>query len=353
MNYRSRRAGSIILGLISAAGTVFTAILVAKETPKALEKIKVLKTKGNIKKIDYAKELIPIYWPAGVVCLGAVASTTISQVMSIKTEASLIATSTMLSQGWNKYKYKVKDVFGKKADEAITNQIAIDDHIKQNPKLNSDEQLFWEEHIGFFKCKEKDLIGAMSDLNQRLHTPDPNPNGTFYWTSLYYLLKDAKAKVLEESKLEASKEIGWTTDYLCEVYDLGCMWVHPFYTKIIKKETGEVLFTKISFFEEPIFLHESERSRYNYKSREDYAHESEIDMHDADALALYSHGYEDYDAKSESIRSALVNSKPDCDPVEDSGRRFISTNGCSNFEYLEDDKSFPSEKDIPSIEDVK
>ena len=239
MNYKARKASSIILGLLSAGGTVLTAILVAKETPKALEKIKEIKEKNkDAKKFDIIKALIPIYWPAGLMCLGTMASTTISQVISMKTEASLIATSTMLSQGWNRYKGKVKDIFGIEGDKMITNSIASEDYKKKNPKPIKTEMLFWEEHSGFFSCKKEALIGAMLDLNQRLHTPDPSPDGTLYWTTLYFLIKDAKATVFDKTKLESAKEIGWTTDYLCEVYELGCMWVHPSYTRVIKKETG-------------------------------------------------------------------------------------------------------------------
>lgn len=353
MNYKARRASSLILGLFSALGTVVTAILVAKETPKAMEKIKEIKEKNkDIKKIDYVKALIPIYWPAGLMCLGTMASTTVSQIISVKTEASLIATSTMLSQGWNRYKGKIKDVLGVKGNELITNCIASNDYEKNQPKPNKTEMLFWEEHLGFFSCKKEDLIGAILDLNQRLHTPDPSPDGTLYWTTLYFLIKDAKANVFDKTKLEASKEIGWTTDYLCEVYELGCMWVHPLYTRVIKKETGEVLFTKITFFEEPIFLEENERSRYHYKSREDYEHEAECDMHDYDAFNMYSHEYQ-YEDDPLMIQRSFINTKPDCDLMNDSGRRFIPSNLAPSSEYLEDNENLPSEKDIPSMEEIK
>lgn len=353
MNYKVKKASSLILGLFSAFGTVLTAVLVAKETPKAMEKIKEIKEKNkNAKKIDYTKALVPIYWPAGLMCLGTVASTTISQVISMRTEASLIATSTMLSQGWNRYKGKVKDIFGIEGDKMVTNSIASEDYEKKQLKPIKTEMLFWEEHLGFFSCKKEDLTGAILDLNQRLHTPDPNPDGTLYWTTLYFLMKDAKATVFDKTKLESSKEIGWTTDYLCEVYELGCMWVHPFYTRVFKKETGEILFTKVEFFEEPIFLEESERSRYRYKSREDYEHEAEIDLHDYDSFNIYSHEYQDEDGPL-MIQKSFINTKPDCDSINDSGRRFIPSNITPSNEYLEDDKNLPSEKDIPSMDDIK
>lgn len=349
MNYKARRASSLILGILSAGGTIGTAILVAKETPKALKKIDEIKEKNKkLTKIDYVKNLLPIYWPALTLCMATVASTTISQVMSMRTEASLIATSTMLSRGWNQYKGKVKELFGLDSDKIVTNSIASDNYDKTKIKLSNDEMLFWEEHLGFFKCKKEDLLTAMTDLNQRLHTPDPDPNGTFYWTTLYFLAKDAKAKVYDKTLLEASKEIGWTTDYLCEVYELGCMWVHPTFTKVVKKDTGEVLFTKISFFEDPIFLDENERSRYHYKSREDYEHESEIDLHDYNAFMHYSHGGQDITEKD--IQESFINTKPDCDSMNDDGRRFIPSNLSPDKEFLEEDAELPSEKDIPSIE---
>ncbi len=338
MNYRARRAGSILLGFTSALGTVVTAVLVAKETPKAIDKIKQLKSNKEAKKLDYFKALLPIYWPAGVVCLSTIASTTISNIISMKTEASLIATTTMLSRGWNRYKGKVKDVFGIKGDDFISSKISYEDYSKDKDNLkkstNSEEKLYYEEHIGFFKCKESDLLAAVTDLNQRLHTPDPNPDGTMYWTSLAFFLKDAKATLLDASKEEIAENMGWSLDYLREVYDVCCMWVHPLYTNIIKKDTGELLYTKISFFEDPIFLHESVKVRSHQKIKDDYIHEADMDMHDANAFEMYAHGYfED---------EILADTKPEC-AIEDDGRRFIPSGmGSVNWTYLEDNKDLPS-----------
>lgn len=339
MNYRARRAGSIFLGFTSAIGTVVTAILVAKETPKALLEIKKLKNKKDSKKIDYFKVLAPIYWPAAAVCFATIASTTISNIISMKTEASLIATTTMLSRGWNRYKGKVKDVFGIKGDNLVQNEISFEEYLKANDKLeklNQDtngQKLYYEDHIGFFKCNESDLLAAITDLNQRIHTPDPNPNGTLYWTSLGFFLEDAKASLLDESKKEVAENMGWTMDYLREVYDVCCMWVHPLYTKIIKKDTGELLYTRISFFEDPIFLHESVKVRSHEKTKLDYEHEADCDMHDADAFDMYSHRY--------SGEEILADTKPDCS-LEDNGRRFIPSAIGPGWEYLEDNKNLPN-----------
>lgn len=371
MNYKARQITSVLLGLTSAAGTVVTAILVATETPKALKKIEELKSKKDVKKIDYIKALLPVYWPALSVCVGTVASTTISNIISMKTEASLVATSTLVSQGWRKYKGKVQDIFGKDASNLVDQEIAKDDYDYSKAskvKVESEECLYWEEHIGFFKCKPLDLMAAITDLNQRLHTPDPSPNGTFYFTTLAILMKDANAYVYDKDKLKACKNIGWTTDYLCEVYDIKCMWVHANYTTVVKKETGEVLFTKINFFEEPIVLQDTEVSRFKYKSREDYKHEAECDMHDYDAFDTYGHEYNDCDlrttrfmaSKMADIQESFINSKIDCDAVDDDGRRFIPSN--PNFtesmkyedgqDYKNPDDELLHDSNLPDVNDV-
>lgn len=357
MNYRSRKIISITLSLLSAAGVVITAILAAKETPKAMKKIDELKNKENVKKMDYVKALAPIYWPAALVGLGTIASGTISQAISIKTQASLIAASTIANQGWNRYKGKVKRMFGVDADKSITNNISADEYSKQMPTVDSGKQLFWEEHIGFFSCTKEELLAGLNDLNQRLHTPDAENDGTYYYTSLYFLVKDSNAKVYNKEILNGLKEIGWTTDYLCEVFDLSCMWVHPYFTKVAKKETGEILYTKLDFWEEPITLIESEHSRNHYKSREDFEHDAEEDMrqaaledmYDEDAHQLSTHGYQDI-PEDDPLRIAkdLVYNKPDHTNMQvDTGRRFMPSNINNEIEYLEEDPYLPGENDIP------
>ena len=347
MNYTARRITSILLGLMSAAGTVVTAILVAKETPKALEKIKELKENNQTKKMDYVKALAPIYWPAGLMCLGTISSTTISQVLSIKSEASLIATTTMLSQGWRRYKGKVTDVLGIKGEQAISNAVSADKYSKEQPvKPKPEEMMFYEEHIGFFSCKREKLINALTDINQRLHTPDADPKGTFYWTSLYYLLKDAEATVYDKSRIQVAKNFGWTTEYLSEADELECVWVHPTLTNVIKKSTGEVLYINLGFFEEPICLTEVDKMKYHHldavltgreKTPDDFKHEAEIDLAEQDEPF-------DYDAYMFATHGGV--------DMEDHGNRFYESSrslSSGGNAFIEDDHNLPCESDIPEL----
>ena len=121
----TKKALPIIFSIIGSLGTIGTAVLVAKETPKVQEK---LKEKKDISKIEYLKILGKGYLPAILAGVATISSITASTIISKKTEASLIATTAVLSQGWNKYKYKIKDVLGPQGQKKITDLISSEDY---------------------------------------------------------------------------------------------------------------------------------------------------------------------------------------------------------------------------------
>ena len=322
----TKKALPIILSIIGSLGTIGTAILVAKETPKVQEK---LKEKKDISKLECLKILGKGYLPAILTGTATISSITASTIISKKTEASLIATTAVLSQGWNRYKYKIKDVLGVEGEKKITDLISKDDYKEQHKiiekEVNPRKQLYWEEHLGFFECDPVDFMSAINDLNQRLHSPDPDINGTFYWTSLMIFTKDAKAKVFNKKALEGCKSIGWTSDYLLEAYGPQCVWVHPNYTKVIDKNTKELKYIKVDFWEEPIILQESEMSRLHYKSREDFEHEAETDEH----LSYY-------------IDEDIINEKAECSLENDDLAHLIPSQQTDISEELYSDGSNPN-----------
>lgn len=262
MDYRVKKALPIVLAMISSMGTIATAILVAKETPKAIKKLeefKKSKEKETVTFIEKIKIFGPVYAPAIAVCAATVASTVSATIISRKIEASLTASAVMLSQGWTRYKSKINDVLGKKFGMSIDNSISDDAYKKKEqegslPETKDGVILFYEEHLGWFTTTKEDLVSALSDANQRLYAPDPDVLGTFYWATLATIIADAGARVLDPEKLKASKNIGWTDEYLSETFGSTNIWIHPQYTNVIDKETGKQKYIRLSFWEDPIFL---------------------------------------------------------------------------------------------------
>lgn len=302
---------SIMLAIAGSAGVVGTSVLVAKATPKANEKLAKINEKDKKKYfLQKTKVVAKNYWPAILCGVGTIGSIVASTIISKKTEASLIATAAVLGQGWNKYKWKVKEILGPDANKIITDAISKDEfkdlkneevNKKQSELIEKPEiKIYWEEHLGYFKCEESKFLAALVDLNQRLHVPDADDKGTFYWTSLKIFAEDSHAKLHEPERLNACKNIGWTADYLLEAYGAHCIWVHPYYTKVYSKKSNKLLYTKVEFWEEPIVLVESEMSRFNYHSRKNFEHNAECDLN-----------------ASTCIDEDVICLKPDCDLEND------------------------------------
>ena len=97
----------IVLAVTGSVGVIATSVLVAKETPKTNKKLEeVIEDDKKKKLFKKGTIIVKSYWPAILCGVGTIGSIVASTIISKRTEASLIATATVLSQEWNKYKYK-------------------------------------------------------------------------------------------------------------------------------------------------------------------------------------------------------------------------------------------------------
>jgi hypothetical protein len=365
MDQRIQRVLPIVLSLISSIGTVGTAYCAVKDYKKydALKKDQ-HSGKYPFGSPEYKKELlkteVKCFIPTILVATGTIASTITGTIIGKKTEASLTATAVMLQQGWNKYKDKAKQVFGDKANTVINSAVG-DSEYKANEaqltkaKESSEEKLYWEEHLGFFTCNPVDLVAGVSDTCQRFHAPDADVLGTYYWATLYTLAMDANANVLDKNRLEACKHIGWTADYLSEVLGISGVWIHPTYTRVIDKETGEEKYTKLEFHEDTIYvdldLMGELRDNEVLPTNMTLEHNSEIDEHQH---------YLDADGDD-----TIVNNDLNCAIDELDSFQSTAPNNMANTQTRFDDgtdpdydgpgyiEKLPDPKTIPNLKDLK
>lgn len=234
----------VALSIISAIGTVATAVVVAKETTK-IDKNDILELKDK-KNIEKLKFLFNNYKKSLIIGGVTVASTVSSTILSKKAEASLIATAGMLDTGWRRYKDQIKKTLGINTHNDILTKLSKDDEKPEPKNEEAKEKLYYEEHAGYFYADPEKLAFAYADLNQRLHIEDYD--NTYYYTTLYNLIEDAGAELQDKDKFD-NLNFGWSDDYLDETY--GCTWVHM-HEKVVTEEGGKT-YTVISFSEEPIF----------------------------------------------------------------------------------------------------
>lgn len=248
MDIRTKQILSAFLAILSSGGVLGTAYLAVKQSKKAEEKKnELLNSNPNAAKSDIIKAQLPAYIPAIAVGGATVASIFASHFLSKRAEASLIASATLLEQGWRRYQYKVKDVLGIDSHKKVLSSLA-EDRAKGITTTEDDRVLYYVEPIGFFKAKPEDLAWAYGDMNQRLHTIDKNQH-TAYFCLLYDMLKDAKAEMLDKNVPPEKLNWGWTSSYLNEMDKP--QWVHMNLTQ--KKLADGRDYIEIDFDEDPVF----------------------------------------------------------------------------------------------------
>ena len=118
---------SIILTAISGVSFVATCILVAKETPTAMERLqKVREEKGEaLTKVELVKAVAPAYAPAAALGVASLSCMVGSTVLDKKTQASLSSAIAVGTEYAKKYKGKVTELFGMETEKEIEKSIDI------------------------------------------------------------------------------------------------------------------------------------------------------------------------------------------------------------------------------------
>ena len=285
MNIKTKQALSVVLALVSSAGTIATAILAVKGKDKEDElKKKMLDTNIKPSKVDILKLMSKAYWPAIAAGTATISSTLASHILSKKVEVSLITGSTLLAQGWQKYKYKIKNYIGEDEFKKLTKGLSEKDYDKLTDKDKNEDDgrvLYYMDEIGYFKADPVKLAYAYSNMNQRIHTIDKK-HKTAYFCLLYDILKDCDAEFLDKTLDDMPSDNlnwGWTEEYLRDKY--GAEWIHMHQTRV--EENGRK-YTIISFEEKPIFDPSNGGSSYwSYDTPEEQNNYKEVVIENGNA----------------------------------------------------------------------
>jgi len=225
MKTQNKRMLSLGLSLLNAVGVVATFVLTINDTKKYLKEKE--KLKENATKKQKAYVFLKNYKTSLIVGSTTLISGIFSKIISYKTEASLIATATMLDTSLRKYKSKIKETLGIDADKKIQASIMKDAYKAPTEEPEANELLFWEEHIGYFYAKIENIHKAMIMINE-----DMSGNGCWYSTgrectgyiTIGEFLKLCEGRPLSHNLTPEKLNFGWSFDYLgdyCEYY-----WVH-------------------------------------------------------------------------------------------------------------------------------
>lgn len=233
-----KRNASTILTYLGGVGVVTTAVLAAKETPKALCRIDEVKREkeDELTKFETVVAAAPAYIPAVLAGSATIACIFGANVLNKRQQAALMSAYALLDNSYKEYKKKVDELYGEGSDREVRNEIAKD-HYEPEDEYDDGKQLFYDEFSQrYFRSTMEDVLKAEYELNRGLS----QDIGAFL-NDFYDLLG------LEE--VDYGNYLGWSTFELVETQ--WYCWVEFEHTKVTMDDGMEC--TIISLWTEPTF----------------------------------------------------------------------------------------------------
>lgn len=156
-----KRNGSTILAVVGAAGVIATAVLAAKETPKAKRILKEAEEeKGEeLTKLEVVKTAAPAYIPALLTGAATIACIFGVKGLSGNQQASIASAYALLDRSYKEYRKKVNDIYGDDADDRVKDEIARDKYGEVEPSTDDDKQLFLDFNtLEYFEARFEDVV---------------------------------------------------------------------------------------------------------------------------------------------------------------------------------------------------
>ena len=144
--------GADVLTGLGVVGVFSTAVMAAKNTPKALE---ILEEKDNYKvekygyhltRFEKALAMVPAYIPAilmGTATAGCILG---ANHVNKQNQAALAAAYTYLHSEYDCYKRKVKEIFGEEAEKKVREELEKDIYLHETYGSVDEKRLFYDEY---------------------------------------------------------------------------------------------------------------------------------------------------------------------------------------------------------------
>lgn len=217
-----KEAFPVILSLASVAGLATTTALAIKATPKATELLKTEETKKGEKltKKEIVKTVWKIYIPTSVAFVGTASCIIGAAILNRKQQASLVSAYALVSSSYNKYKDKVKQLFGEEAHRNIISEIAAEkaknNHITAESMWHSTTLEFGdnEEEVTFYDTFSDRYF--TSTVNKVLQA-EYHLNRNYFLNACSQTLNDFYA-LLGIEPTDFGENVGWFLDDFSETY---------------------------------------------------------------------------------------------------------------------------------------
>lgn len=213
MNNKIKRMLPTVMTGVSIVGIIFTAVVTAKQTPKAIELLEnAKKEKGEpLTVMEKVRTAAPAYIPAVIIGALTIACIIETNLLNERQKAAYISAYTALSKSYSRYKEKVTELYGDNADYIIEDEL-IKEKANADSLYSSDEKLtFYEEFYGdFFELSKEEVLRAEYELNKNFILRGYTTLNEFY-------------EFLGLPKTEMGDKLGWSADSGWAFY--GYSWI--------------------------------------------------------------------------------------------------------------------------------
>lgn len=210
-------SASILTGL-GVVGVFSTALMAAKDTPKALKMLeekdeyKVEHHGEHLTKFEKVLAMTPSYIPTIVMGIATVGCILGANHINKMNQASLMAAYTYLDSEYKLYQNKVKEMFGEEAEKKVREELDRDRYLHEHFGSVDEKRLFYDEFSQrYFEMSLFEFQKLMYDVN-RIY----NHIGELSLNEFY--------EFLQLSPIELGDKIGWNghKDWECT----GFSWIH-------------------------------------------------------------------------------------------------------------------------------
>ena len=195
-----KRNASTLLTIVGASGVIGTAVMAAKDTPKALKLLEDAKNeKGEeLTNIEKIKAAAPAYIPTAITVASTIACVFSANIFSKRSQAALLSAYTLLDSTYKEYRKKTKELYGEESDKTISSEIVKD---KYNcHEIDDGKQLFFDYYsMRYFESTMEEVLKAEMEINRLLQEHMYVDINTFY-------------DLLGLDPINLNDEIGWSIE---------------------------------------------------------------------------------------------------------------------------------------------
>ena len=218
-----KRNASTLLTIVGASGVIGTAVMAAKDTPKALKLLEDAKNeKGEeLTNIEKIKAAAPAYIPTAITVASTIACIFSANIFSKRSQAALLSAYTLLDSTYKEYRKKTKELYGGESDKNISSEIVKDKYNYQ--EVDDGKQLFFDYcSMRYFESTMEDVLKAEMEVNRLLQERMYVDINTFY-------------DLLDLDPIDLNDEIGWSIE--AGVVWQGYSWI-AFEHEIVEVDSG-------------------------------------------------------------------------------------------------------------------